>query len=977
MNITLTSLLDAFIHLPHAVAVYDSKDLNIAFVNTEMLQIWNRSDNLIDRNFGDVFPEHVEQGFDGLLRNVWITGETFNAQETRAEIVIDGVRTARYFDFQYLALKNESGNTYAILHTAKEVSDRMLAWKTVQEREASEAAINEELMASNEELISTTEELGATLEKLEFSYGRLEVSENQLKQIIQTAPIGLGVIHAKTKNIQSANDHFLKLLEIDQRGVGRPFPTVLSEDKVALFNRLIDQVSQTKEPIFRPEIRTTLKGFSKDYYHNVTYHPIFAYDGEVDCVLIVASDITEQRKSIVEVEDALNQLRLAKISAGLGTFDLDVENDRLVWDERCKELFGVPIQNDVSYGSDFVNGLHSEDKKRVLEQIDRSFNQNLSGGNFDVSYRTLGASDGVVRHVHAIGKVYFSEYGKPVRFVGTVRDMSNEVKMLEDLTQRDLELQQLNEELATTNEELMSINEEYQVTNEMLLTAQITSQQLNESLKRAYDQLLESEDRLNLAIQSAYIGTWKLDVEESKVYWDDRTRELYGFTDDEVVAYKDVLKYMHEADRPSVELAIDKAISPEFREDYDVTFRTIDRAGNLFRWIHAKGKSYFDEQGNPTFFSGIVLDITDAMLQKERTDAFHNLVSQKERKLQLIVDSAKVGTYTFNYLTKEIQFNDHSQNLFGFTSAKKKHEPDVIENTVATYLPLLKKGMASATAEGLLYDEVFQILDKPSGESKWLRFMGSSAGEADPNMFYGVIIDVTAQKIDEKRKTDFLGIASHELRSPLTALTGYLQILEYKWPTMQPDRIAAIVRSAEHQTTRMRALIDGFLDISHVEEGELHLNNDLIDLQDVVHDVYETFIDTVKDHVFQLRTLEHMPLVRGDRGKIEQVIVNFVNNAIKYTPSNTKITLILELAEQDVIVRVEDEGPGISEDNQTRLFDKFYRIHSANSPLISGFGIGLYISKEIVRMHGGEIGVTSVQGQGATFWFSLPIYSVD
>lgn len=663
MSITLPGLLEVFSHLPHATAVYDREDLNIAFVNKAMLAIWERTDNLVGRTLGEVFPEYVSQGFEGILRKVWLTGETYAAQEVPANIMIEGVLTPRFFDFEYRAIHDETGKTTAILHTAVEVSDRMQAWKVLSEKEVSEAAFNEELNASNEELLQTN------------------------------------------------------------------------------------------------------------------------------------------------------------------------------------KLLNVSLQN---------------------------------------------------------------------------------------------------------------------------------TQELNESLRLAYAQILESEDRLNLAIQSANIGAWRLDVSNSDVRWDARTRELYGFTEGEVVAYDDVLRYTHPSDRSLVDEAVNKALDPELRAEYDVKFRTVDQTGKLLKWIHAKGKAYFDTKNLPAFFSGIVLDITETMLAQDRTEAFHKLIQQKERKLQLIVDSAKVGTYTFNLKTREIQLNDHSRKLFGFPENELLTEDSPIEQTLGEYIPMAIAAMEMAIQENKPYDYSYQIRDRRSGAVKWLRSVGNAAGVSSPDMFYGVIIDITAQKNEEQRKTDFLGIASHELRSPLTALTGYLQILEYKASFMSPERMVSIVHKAEKQTARMRNLIDGFLNISNIEDKTLSLRLEHIDLTSILKDVETTFRDTVFSHQFFFDRPKTPLSMYADRNKIEQVIVNFMNNAVKYTPAGTRVTVSVVYTEKAITVRVTDEGSGISADEQVKLFDKYYRVDKQANQNISGFGIGLYISKEIVQLHGGNIGVDSASGEGASFWFTIP-----
>ncbi len=174
MKLSLHTLLHVISDMPHAVAIYDSEDLNIALTNEKMLNIWSRTDNLVGRKLGDVFPEYIQQGFEGLLRNVWITGETYTGYDIPADITVAGIPTCRYFDFEYKPLIDSNGHTYALLHTATDVTDRKLAWLEVARREASEAAINEELNASNEELQAMNEELTALNEEYISTNEQLE-----------------------------------------------------------------------------------------------------------------------------------------------------------------------------------------------------------------------------------------------------------------------------------------------------------------------------------------------------------------------------------------------------------------------------------------------------------------------------------------------------------------------------------------------------------------------------------------------------------------------------------------------------------------------------------------------------------------------------------------------------------------------------------------------------------------------------------
>ncbi|KGE12624.1 sensor histidine kinase [Sphingobacterium deserti] len=221
-------------------------------------------------------------------------------------------------------------------------------------------------------------------------------------------------------------------------------------------------------------------------------------------------------------------------------------------------------------------------------------------------------------------------------------------------------------------------------------------------------------------------------------------------------------------------------------------------------------------------------------------------------------------------------------------------------------------------------------------------------------------------------KMDFLGIVSHELKSPLTSLSGYIQILQSRSRKLQDESFANLLGSAARQNARMRGLIEGFLDVARIGEGKLSLKLVSFDTAVLLRNIQQTYQETIDSHSLQFSDLASINL-EADQDKIEQVIVNLVNNAIKYSPSGTTITIEARNADDHFCIRVADQGPGISVENQQKLFSRFFRIENEQTELVSGFGIGLYICREIISLHGGEIGIESELGNGSTFFFKLPI----
>ncbi|RYF97261.1 MAG: hypothetical protein EOO02_21000, partial [Chitinophagaceae bacterium] len=176
----------------------------------------------------------------------------------------------------------------------------------------------------------------------------------------------------------------------------------------------------------------------------------------------ISIDITEKKQYELLLQTALEQVRLSKEAAELGTFDLDLEAGSMHWDDRCRILFGISHHNPVTYDIDFVQGLHPEDRDRILRVIEQAFVKSESNGDYDVEYRTVGAEDGIIRWVRAKGKVYFNREERPVRFIGSVLEITEEVlaiqKIEELVEKRTGELAQANNELRQVNTELQRSN---------------------------------------------------------------------------------------------------------------------------------------------------------------------------------------------------------------------------------------------------------------------------------------------------------------------------------------------------------------------------------------------------------------------------------------------------------------------------------------------------------------------------------------
>jgi PAS domain S-box-containing protein len=230
------------------------------------------------------------------------------------------------------------------------------------------------------------------------------------------------------------------------------------------------------------------------------------------------------------------------------------------------------------------------------------------------------------------------------------------------------------------------------------------------------------------------------------------------------------------------------------------------------------------------------------------------------------------------------------------------------------------------------------------------------------------IEDVTEKKILEKQKEEFINIASHELKTPITAIKILVEILLRQSKNID-DKHKKIMHSLNQQTDRLTEMVNRLLTIGRIEEGNATLIKKKVDLDAMLKRVVEDFQLTLKKHTLVI-TGESKKKILLDEASIEQLLVNLLTNAVKYSPDEGKIIITVSKNKNEVVVNVKDTGIGIAKKELSQIFDRYYR--SATSSNAKGFGLGLYISEEIVKQHNGRIWAESVKGKGSTFFFTLP-----
>lgn len=364
-------------------------------------------------------------------------------------------------------------------------------------------------------------------------------------------------------------------------------------------------------------------------------------------------------------------------------------------------------------------------------------------------------------------------------------------------------------------------------------------------------------------------------------------------------------------------------------------------------------------------------------------------LSESEERFSLVARATNDTIWDWNLVSNTMWRSDNFTKMFGY-------ERNEESNRIGFWF-----GKVHPEDRDRVQDSVYQAINDHeknwSAEYRFLKADGSYAYILDrgsiledefktPYRLVGSIIDITRQKETEhnllkaqaateelmRKKDEFMGIASHELKTPVTSLKGSIQILQrMSDKKLPPDQLGNFIEKAARQTDKLTVLLDDLLDVTKIQAGKLQLNYSSFDACQMVKES----VDEVRAQGGSHELFFHDGYgveIMADRPRLEQVVNNFLTNAIKYSPEAEKVEINCYADKDNFTVEVKDFGIGIPPNKRDYLFDRFYRVQESSAHF-SGLGLGLYISAEIVKRHQGTIGMKGNDGPGSTFWFSVPV----
>ncbi len=524
-----------------------------------------------------------------------------------------------------------------------------------------------------------------------------------------------------------------------------------------------------------------------------------------------------------------------------------------------------------------------------------------------------------------------------------------------DVTERFLnveKVQSLTEELRASNEELRAANEELNASNEELNESQ-------QNLRDLYDDLAESDLRFRNMVKQAPVGICIIrakdlliqDVNESYLELVGRRRQ-----DLENKTIWDAIPEAAEAYAPVMNEVIRSGVPFKAREHEVILTRNGLPETLYIDFVYEPVQN----EGRVTAIMALAIDVTDKVIARRS-------IEDVEERIRLAVEAAETGTFDLDLVNRIMLTSDRFNVIFGFDRqvpwemfASVIH-PDDKATRIAAHQAAIRSGKLFYEARVLHSD----------GSTHWVRVQGKvyyKDGKAV--RILGTLLDITEFKRLQQQKDDFISIASHELKTPITSLKASLQLLERVKHDPTSELIPKLIDQSSRSMHKISALVEDLLNVSRASKTELKLNKTAFTIAELLNSCC-SHVRIAGKH--QLIVQGNMQLrVTADEHSIDQVVVNLVNNAVKYSPESKDIFMMISQEGDMAKIAVRDTGPGIAPEKVPHLFDRYYRAESSGFQN-SGLGLGLYICAEIIKRHGGDIGVESELGQGSTFWFTLPL----
>ena len=468
--------------------------------------------------------------------------------------------------------------------------------------------------------------------------------------------------------------------------------------------------------------------------------------------------------------------------------------------------------------------------------------------------------------------------------------------------------------------------------------------------------------------------------DEPIIYCNDAFMALTGYVREDIIGHNCRFLQADDRDQEARDILREAIKSGEHCR---IELRNYKKNGTLF-WNELIMSPVKDEQGTITHFIGVQADIT-ARKEAERAlkseqEQLEQRVRDRTQELEIseaylasIVETVRESLVVLNQEMKILSVNEHFCQFFKLAAdevrGKLLFDLNQGEWNVPELEDLLRNVLPSKNPfEGFEFDNTFAHIGRKvlllNARQVTLR------GKYQDRILLAME-DKTDERDAEQRKGDFVSIASHEMKTPLTSIKGNIQMMQRRMEKNNNGDYSGFLEKADRSLNRLEKLVADLLDVAGLQEGNVVYDYRRFDFDRFICDVIESIQVAQPSHEIKITGLTGQQ-IEGDASRLEQVMINLLNNAVKYSPEASQVHIYLSVVSNYVKVSITDYGVGIKQEEQKKIFGRFYR--AGQSPgNFQGVGIGLYISNRIIQEHRGSLWVESSEGEGSVFYFTVPV----
>ncbi|WP_018343938.1 PAS domain-containing protein [Cytophaga aurantiaca] len=829
------------------------------------------------------------------------------------------------------------------------IADTILSLLTTIERKlkqsnypASSVDASNELLKNNYkellELHSTLRELDVRISKQAEAFSATQHHvENKLRSHFSHAPVAICILRGSDFVIELANDLYLELVDKQSDFIDKKLFDALPELEGQGIREMLNGVLNSGTPFIGNEVEVILNrnGFPATAYFNFIYKSLEDADS-VPGIMVVCSEVTAQVLAKKSLVENEQRLNIAVEASSLGTYEVDLKTGEFINSDRHLEIFGFAPQDKPNH-QDLINFVHPDD----LCIRTKAFNIAYQTSKLFYELRII-MQDGSIKWIRASGKLFFDDKNVPEKMFGTTIDITEE--------------------------------------------------------KLAEEKIRKANEVLEIALQSAQLGTYELNIKSGKANFSKLCKEIFGFDSNQDVTIDHIRAATYPDDKEITRLHMLDALTS--KRNYDAEYRIIT-ADSSVRWVSTSGKGVYDEEGNLKKLIGVMENITDRKNAEEEL----NLSVQKFR---LLADSMPQFVWTGDTAGNLNYFNQSVFDYAGLTPTQIYLEgwlqivhPDDREENIKKWMHAIETG------EDFLCEHRFK---KHSGEYRWQlsRAIAQRNKAGEIQMWVGTSTDIQDQKtfaqdlearIKERTKElknanlelesmnqelrSFAYISSHDLQEPLRKIQTFVSRIQDSDETMLSPEGKTYFERIQQSAHKMKTLINDLLTYSRTSAADRIFERTNLNL--LLQEIKNEFTDSLKEKngTLEIHALAEMNAIPF---QLRQLFINLISNALKFTKENTPP--LIEISSSSILgkntgnehahenewyqqLTVRDNGIGFDSAYKEKIFEVFQRLHAKTE--YEGTGIGLSICNKIAQNHNGFITTESEKGKGATFHIYLPM----